>query len=1734
MTNYLSSSLSEDDKMDKRFNFNRSRSYRPHHSHNDHRYRPQAGDREGRHYHHQGGHHEGRHIDRGAPYHHGDDRHHSSGRPHSIKDRLSYRDRVLAKYSREDQVTVKREQHRDSESEDSDDPRVRHRPKKIIKVEKEDNDKGEPSFNTWSHASSNPSQATSSSNNKSVKTKNIKSDKMSFSTLTSRSPSFEKNKVSSSPVKGKKKEKKRRDQSSSSSSSSSRSSTPVKRKKKHRERSRSRDYHKELKRTNAKIKHYEQLEMLRILKRQHRKKKKRKELALREKKREKKRLSKKKKRNDESSEESDPDLDDKLSELSEEERSLDSVLEKEDKKKRKKHLHLAIKKEHSSSEAEEEQSNAETVDSSKGPSIKTEVEEGSNHPPDTDTPPALKKKPSSNLTLNAINRVLFQNLRKRKLMLKQSKSDDEIEEIIIDGPEPHVKVENVETSDDDIIIVPCEKSIPNAIGPKRVQNSNVVPPSKVCVKQEEDDLEFCYFNFITSRTGSEVTQFEVSFCTRNEVVTFDHATQSAELLQDKLKDALAQIFDAKPVKNLVLVVPTVNQMQWFSKVNSEKVFQSWIDLSLLVRNSRFGKPTMMKAQKEDKDLLRKLFSAVCYDDVCTAATAVRSTLLMKQIIEKIVATNPLLKIANFAQSFSEAEQRYLMVLVHVEVSNLDIKGDFNLDSISYSANKDVAWLRNITSNLPEGENSKTLNEKHDRGCLKSGEALTQFLDSLEGLRKDGNYDKVAVVFLKNDKSFPILLSHICELDLFEKFLGVVGAVGSIQDCAGAKNLNLNQNKFQAFEKLYFKRFGLDVNFENNKNVTKYAFQLFQDLFREELSAKESFVKKYFSPVISSRVNSWLCSSEIVSLNEEYHGLIMGERAFIKPAESDTVLAYLRSALPADIGKMFKIKQLCGNGTLEIKSRNVRLGENFSLNFEIENKSSKVICLEIGEKIGMLSKDENFMSLIGSESLPENETSNLSSLDKLSAFPEDLTTIEKTECETRKENLIPSRQSKLALFTSTKPDTDKTLTMEQNQNDKKSTENIDIVIQAMASDLQFTQKQPSKPSCPEKIVKRLPSLKDVLTKRKPPLKEEPPMAKQEPKVCLQANINKVKEDGPKCGAKNKLSFSEWKARKKQMKEGAEIAINTQSSTNNGCGSKGSFNNFSPNEQDNISEPSCSQELCDSRLSEPGNQEEKKCSREAEQTVTTEESSSENVESCVQNEPSLMGSDGPGAGATGETGKLDLDKVSSECSEPSEPCPSGGLHLVTIKDISQDALDPFPSPSREYQDAIKDRQLESNEDIGRIVVKATKETNRQKSIAEDKSPFVAATGANQDSECSRSLGTIELEPVSPGSNASDVESAENAEKKLGSEQERSDDHDPALEPVESPGSPERGNTPEPEPALGTIQLEPVTSVRRAQGEDSDISLSDGEFDQIYGLDAYSGDEVRETVAEKETSPSVSPNLFSHFPAQIKTEASSEFPDVTEDQNNVPVRVDSEKIKLLKESSRKQFYKAPIALCFEGKKLSVKLRKCQVELVRLRKKELKLKQKVIKRKREVWIEKDGGCVKKGSSLRVAIKESLKMKNDAEAKKNDSKLNVQSIAKSSSTNKSSKKKTANADKGKRVALNPGNAEENLKLPEKVKTLIDPQTPLMEQMKKIHAALPGMAKQPKWMMFSELSQAVPIIKRAPELEDLLLTFVQFYQVPISGLGEDLRQFAEMLITDLLEAGITASKSIGKLQNFTD
>ena len=238
---------------------------------------------------------------------------------------------------------------------------------------------------------------------------------------------------------------------------------------------------------------------------------------------------------------------------------------------------------------------------------------------------------------------------------------------------------------------------------------------------------------------------------------------------------------------------------------------------------------------------------------------------------------------------------------------------------------------------------------------------------------------------------------------------------------------------------------------------------------------------------------------------------------------------------------------------------------------------------------------------------------------------------------------------------------------------------------------------------------------------------------------------------------------------------------------------------------------------------------------------------------------------------------------------------------------------------------------------------------------------------------------------------------------------------------------------------------------------------------------------------------------------------------------------KLEFFKESSRKHIFSATLKVYVDGNEVPVKLRKCLVKLVRLTDKELKLhtRQKVSKRIKEVWIQ-NKGRYSQGSSLRVAIKESLKMKNEAETKKNYSEFTGESNAKKSISNKSPPKKNS------LTVEKPADSDNENKSPpppDKVKTLIDPQTPLVPQMKKIHEELPGVARQPKWMIFSKLSQAIPVIKRTPELEDLLWTFVRFYQVPISELGEDLKQFAEMLITDLINAGITSSKCVGMSAN---
>merc|ERR1712098_879422 len=152
----------------------------------------------------------------------------------------------------------------------------------------------------------------------------------------------------------------------------------------------------------------------------------------------------------------------------------------------------------------------------------------------------------------------------------------------------------------------------------------------------------------------------------------------------------------------------------------------------------------------------------------------------------------------------------------------------------------------------------------------------------------------------------------------------------------------------------------------------------------------------------------------------------------------------------------------------------------------------------------------------------------------------------------------------------------------------------------------------------------------------------------------------------------------------------------------------------------------------------------------------------------------------------------------------------------------------------------------------------------------------------------------------------------------------------------------------------------------------------------------------------------------------------------ENNLAVSPDSEvKLKFTEELCRQDSSSRHLATeiaSSEGseEKVIEKLKKCRVKLVRLTDKELKLytRQKLTKKIKEVWIENK--VKQRKGSLRVAIKESLKMKNEVEAKNNESRSDVKSkLKKPAEKMKSTQKKKTSKNEAK---------------VEKVKTLIDPQ----------------------------------------------------------------------------------------------
>ena len=1242
-----------------------------------------------------------------------------------------------------------------------------------------------------------------------------------------------------------------------------------------------------------------------------------------------------------------------------------------------------------------------------------------------------------NATLDRINRLLKEQ-RKTERPSQHSKSDDDIQEIIVKPIKSSANTITEPDDDDDIIIVHCEK--PKTVNVKsekplvkKAQSSeaNVLKtkiPSKtvnLLEFKENKDFEFCFVNIATDARNA--TKVELSFVVNNEDVAFYNDIEEGEDMEDKMKEIFLQIGSAKPVRNLILVIPSVFQMKWMANIDLSTVFHGWLDLSLLVQNSRFTQPTLIKSQENDPEILKKIFNIMFHDDN-NVIPSIQSPLLMKQIMEKVLATNQNLQIYNFLELSSKQRQSYLFVLFHVETINSDIKEDFNLVSISYSVNGDEVWLRNIHSNLSEKENSDILHEGNHQS-LKTGEALTQFLDSLENLKRDVNYDKIALVTMKNDKSLPILLSHLCEWTLFEKFLALTGAVGSLEDCLAFRKINLNQSNFEAFEKLYFKRFGKDVNFHNNKNVSKYGYEIFQELFSEELSNSDLFTKKFFHPVFSVYVNNLLLKSQILGLREGYYGLYNGEKAYIKSGDSDFVIAYLNTALPREIGKNFYLRQTRG-AELGISHYKLTLQRDYSFMLKVENKTLETICLEKGEKLGILSLDENFM--IGSETLTsknEKSPSNLTCSDKVSYFPKDFRAKDKKECDAVGDrNTVPCQTpSSLSL------DTEDVHSATVEPHISNNSIDADAYSTSQGQNISISNNQNAKPK--------------VKTKDDPQLHKKSGFGRQ------------------------KISYSEWKERIKRSKENpteVKVAANSQligrNEDNRVIVSKHYISQSKEQEEkvkagDNLprnifnGKTLTAEAAFDKRVSECKDSEN---STNSQQTTIREELCDSNQDQCNSN--SLQ--------TTSTLIEHNENYGNSENMSISNQQNQTKNELVSIKEISQDllgSLDTSPIED-ENNEAIskKGHEDETNAEEMAPVDTSVKiradvctidcEENKTESDVEsllmgidDEDP---KNSQQEDLKQDESIGTIGLEPASPGSSGEEELESRNIDRM-------------------SCISPET-------PHLGTINLEPVGK----EDNQSDVSLSDSEYEELLENDPYQG--FSKAKGSHNGNRPLGEDRSKADGEEGKTIEIPKKLDTISPSNNVENEL--KLVEFLKESSRKNKYGVQLKLYTEGSKVSVKLRKCRVELVRLTDKELKLykpRQKVAK-KREVWIENKEKCLVQGSSLRVAIKESLKMKNEAPNKMNDFQPVLQNIGKKSISEEKQPATEEERKKPGRVMISPSP-------PAKVKTLIDPQSSLVQQMKNIHEKLPEVEKQ----TLTDLSNVIPAIRTVSGLADLLWTFVR-------------------------------------------
>ena len=1024
---------------------------------------------------------------------------------------------------------------------------------------------------------------------------------------------------------------------------------------------------------------------------------------------------------------------------------------------------------------------------------------------------------------------------------------------------------------------------------------------------------------------------------------------------------------------------------------------------------------------------------------------------MKQILHHVQHHNPALNLADYLQPLSFKSSKFMLVMMNLETATSN-KEELSVSSLSYHINSDCDWFRRIKSNNSSDDTSDAVTIE---------DALNQFLMSIEERKVAGMFDQVTLITLFKDQTVANLLHLMNESSamLLSKFLNIVDAVCSFQDVAADRNLH--QSSFYSCEKLFFKRLGQDVNFANTKTVARYSSQLFHVMFSDQMRRMEDFAEKYFHPVQSVYTNKLLCQSELLSLNDQCHGVYVGEKAYIKPGESDSVVGLVNTALNVDIGKLFHIRPLTTNTHFRIKKILVELAADYSLLLEIENVSSDVICLETQDKIGLLTRPDKYVS-----SSRQSGESTQNKIPTPSTVPGVRNkTVEVGDSFPRCDSLVPgvSENSQIC----------------QSQDKCRTVNNwgqpATLINTGGAGKACGKQKM----SCSE--------------------------WKQRKRNMIQTISDTHHSNQSRCERASSSSHSPVKLKRPRFTCEQETPRHneTTASTNNQASTIPSTSSItststvvavsgvkdvhsSEAEADKV-EYAVSPDDCD-------DSEDRKVEGDSsiapdpppDETETVEDEAKED-ETIAQETPATVPESDPhdldSVGVRKNEEQKEDDQTLDENPPPTDGC-GNELELVekTNEEVTE-KIDEADHNDTEHQ-LLTDKSLV--EAARTDCVEENPSTEDDSTSKDEVAAPITETESKEDVVCSGPilLGSVSLEPASAPSSESEQEL---------------DDHTPEINTAaalenEDSGSSNQENISH----RGTINCELLPL-----DDDSDISISDEEFQEMYGDNQPEVEreslQEREIQNEEPSREEIEDNKV-ELQEKINKVADEEDKQVLMNKEELEEETCSVEINLMeavsgesdpelkfskKPSLSGEKYSVPLKLFYHGKKLSVKLRECQVELSRVEELNMyntattsgtqgrKLKRKI----KEVWVSNER-LEGNSSGVQAAIKQSLKMINEPEPEINDASkqpsCKVQSKPKKNmkpkpSTSSSGKKKQARQKKHARQKKE-SNSSSPADVQRKVATLIDPSTPLMRQMRRIHDKLPEPFKPYLSLVLSEVN----------------------------------------------------------------